>query len=267
MEISQCWRCLRNMFFHLADKIYVVNSLSKPAQSPDINQYSYDNLNEMSLYPTFSHYVKSLIDRYVHNRKVTILIVSEKDFETLMSVYCSRLSLGEDGFNYILSYNNFCENNIEDFCSTISIPSSFAPVFTKSKNEKIYYPWLFPAELCINQIDTDEWARDKYEYFRMYELYARIKDAQFDLVRNNVVIDFDIGHDDQKIKTLYTNKSFIQTVSQYVDTEFLRIALMEYIASNPTYGYNRFNAWKFNYYLADYVKRTGYRIGERYAQN
>lgn len=250
------------MFFHLADKIYIVNKRSQPEKTPDINQVAYTVFKESSvLYPTFSHYVKDIVAKYVKDRKVTLLIVPEDDFENLLSLYISRLSLGVSGFNAMICYSNYCEECVEDFCQTISNQSDFVPTFTQTKSETIRFPDIFPAELCINQIDDCDWARKKYEYFRMYELYAKIKDVQYYMLRHGIQFDFNIGNDDQKIKELYRNEDFLRNISRCIDISFIEQPLKSYVNSNPTFGYNRFNTWKFNWQLAKQLKACGYRIG------
>lgn len=248
------------MFFHLADKIYIVNQSSRAESMPDFLQASYVEYKvEKPLFPTFAHHVKDLLERFVQDRKVTLLIVPDDDFNIILNDWCHYLKLGEEGFNAVIRHSNFCEKYIEDVEKDISRPSDIKVKWEPGgNNTKVRCRKLFPAELCINLIEKEEWAAEKYEYFRMYDLYARIKDKQFELYLRGVTDEYTIGNDDQKIKRLYHDKKFIQQISELVDTDFLRLPLTEYIASRPTLGYNRFNIWKFNWLLADYAKESGY---------
>lgn len=262
MDVDLCWRCLNNMFFHLADKIYIVNYSSKPEKAPDIHQVNYNSYsNDIQLYPTYSIYVKKIINKYVQNRMITLLIVPDEDFKTMLLDYCGFLKLSQKAFEAIISHSLFCETYIEDVDKIISKPSNIRIDWIPYKQRsKIHNPEIFPAELCINQIDECSWALKKYEYFRMYELYSKIKDMQFNQYLNGNIKKSLIKNNDQKIKKLYKNKNFLSNISRDIDVSFLNISIKEYIASRPTLGYNRFNIWKFNWILVNVIQQEGYKI-------
>lgn len=254
------------MFFHLADKLYVVNLLSMPTKESDGIRHAYYNkhtfMEDLKVYPTFSHYVKAMVDQYVENRMVTLLCVEEWILQDLMRLWCGRLGLGEKGFQKLVEHANFCESYIEDVQTTVSFtfdprPPRYAP----EKKEKIRFKEMWPAELCINQLDED-WAREKYEYFRMYDLYARIKENQYELYRKGIVKESPIKENDQAIKELYHDADFLKVVGKEIDLSFLDMDIKDYVMSNQTLGYNRFNTWKFNWALAHHVQETGYKLGE-----
>lgn len=248
------------MFFHLADKLYVVNEESAVPSIPDIKQVHLpDILNELNLFPSFSHFVKSLVDSIVEDRCITLIILPIVTFEDLLNIYCGRLSLGEEAFNIIQSYSSFCENYLEDFAKTISQPYHYNLSYRKDISEKLYFRELWPAELCINQLN-EMWANDKYEYFRMYDFYLKIKEYQLAKIQSDTMFCKEITCDDQSIKDYYRDERFIEKVAQEIDTSFLKISIQEYVDSKPMFGYNRFNAWKYNWPLANYIRRIGYRL-------
>ena len=254
------------MFFHLADKLYVTNLLSMPTKESDgitrIYYYADTFKEDLEIYPTFSHYVKAMIERYVKNREVTLLCTEEWILQELMSLWCGRLNLGKNGFQKLIEHANFCETYVEDAQSTIGYTfNSEILHYQPKKREKIRFKKIWPAELCINQLNED-WVREKYEYFRMYDLYARIKENQYALYRNGTIKESPIKENDQSIKDLYNDVDFLKTISAEIDLSFLSMDIEDYVMKNPTFGYNRFNTWKFNWALAHYVRDTGYKIGE-----
>lgn len=252
------------MFFHLIDKLYIVNESSRPQKTSGILLSEYDSYAEdREVYPFIERLYISLSEGRVRNRMVTILIVPDGDFGAMLLDYCHVLGFGKEEFLLMKEHSDFCERYIEDTEKDVSVPSGVDVEWKEGGRNRVRHPEIFPAEFCINCLDK-EWARKKYEYFRMYDLYARIKECQYEDLRLGKKASLQmIENNDQAIKRLYHDTLFLKAARERIDTSFLDISLEKYIETSPSLGYNRCNAWKYNFRLARHLKGTGYRIDRR----
>lgn len=264
------------MFLHLFRKIYFVDENNKPLLYPDIKQHKLDYENVRKEYPFLKQFYQDLMFQYKPDKTedplIHVFIIPENNWEKAIQDYCNYLGLSYDEYLLLCRHSTFCTRYVDNCGEVMSLDREF-PVIQKNnykfKNKQIRSDFqYFPAEYAINCLDK-EWARNKYEYFRTYELYNEIKKLQVQYYNNNIVMPEILQFfcdNDQTAKALIKNSYFKKEVLNFlVDkidiTEYL-LPIQEYVRRIPNLGYDRFTAFKFNWPLAKHFIKTGYRIDE-----
>ena len=264
------------MFLHLFRKVYFVDKNNTPLLYPDIKQHVLDYKNIRSEYPFLKQFYRDLMFQYKQDKTedplIHIFIISEHDWNDAIQDYCNYLGLSYDEYMLLCNHSIFSTKYVDNCGEIISLNKNF-PIISKEnykfKDKKIKSDFeYFPAEYAINCLDK-KWARDKYEYFRTYELYDEIKELQVKYHNNSIIMPDILQYfcdNDQSAKLLIKDEYFREEVLQFLKdktdiTKYL-LPIKEYVNSISTLGLNRFTAFKFNWPLAKHFIQTGYRIDE-----
>lgn len=257
------------MFLNITNKIYFINKSANPNAMNGISIVDYNNyIDEKLENPTLEILYKSLYKKYVKNKSYTLLVMSDDIWKTAFEDFISYMNLDEKAISLILEHSQL-SSKIWDNCDEI-LGSDKNKIIKNINYVNIYKKKIdlsiFPAEYAINHIN-EEWAKNKYEFFRMYEFYDVIKRYQFDLYRKGFTDDYLnelFKYGDQCIKNIWNNKELkTKIINKYknkINIGFLEMPIEEYVISNSTFGYNQYNAWKYNWKLAKYLRKINYKI-------
>ena len=264
------------MFLHLFRKVYFVDEDNRPLLYPDIKQHELDYSSFRKGYPFLKQFYHDIMFQYKPDGKedplVHIFIISKQDWKQAIQDYCNYLGLSYEEYLLLCRHSTFCTEYVDNCGEIISLNHEF-PIILKEdykfKKKQIKSDFqYFPAEYAINCLDK-EWARNKYEYFRTYEIYNEIKKLQVQYYNDNMpmpsILHF-FCDNDQTAKALIKNPCFKKEVLNFLEskidiTEYL-LPIQEYVNKIPSLGYDRFTAFKFNWPLAKHFMKTGYRIDE-----
>jgi len=275
------------MYIHLFKKIYAVTEKYPPKRWETgtriinfrgfILCQSFTDLRES--FPTtgkfFSWMMKTLKNP---NGGLTFVIMDDQTLSEFMSVYCDYLGISPEMYRSMVYYNRMCLIFMENGDAISSrepgdVGDEYREIFCYFKPEEGTVPKItadfdsYPAELCVNCLDQ-EWARKKFEWFRIYDLYNLVKKVQHKKVRTGNLygqITDRAYENDQSAKEWLDKEKYDEVVDilkneEDCDVTLFEMPLEDYVMSWPEFGYNQYHYFKFNYYLARQVVKEGYRI-------
>lgn len=265
------------MFINLFKKVYLVDENNIPVKTPDISWRYLGNYREAkSEHATLLTFYRELMTNRLPDGRtdsnMILLIVKNEDVNPFMQDYCNYLGLDYEAYSLLIQHSKFCTTYVDN-CNEIMSRDGDFPII--DHKDFIYRPAkirrdfeCFPAEYAINCMDQS-WARKKYNYFRMYDIYNAIKNYQVRAYNEGLEMPelFKKFHtSDQSAKILGN----IQ-VEEDVKREFIRLGLdtslftdvAKYMELNTNFGYAWHTIFKYNKPLVNYLKNVGYRIDEQ----
>lgn len=255
------------MFLQLFKKFYAIDENNIPLAYPDVTITKIDEYN--SSYPFMERFIRDIIDMQWKTKReyplIHLLVFRENNFLLFIRDYCHYLGVTYKEYMLMVQHSNFCANYIDNFHEIICDNRYKTPIMSKeffgtSKKAIRHGYELFPAEFAINCLDK-EWARKKYRYFQVYELYNKIKEYQFECLRTGNEIPKllqKFNDNDQTAKLMMQDNELRTSVEEILGIK--RLTVEDYVNSNPTLGYDRFSGYKYNWLLAKSFKKRGYRI-------
>ena len=266
------------MFFHAFRKVFFVNKSSKPLVYPDVVQHVLEHYKEIKAYdPLLHNTYHDIMFQYnpdhTENPLIHIFLVDDSEWNDVIQDYSNYLGLDYEAYLRICRHSDFCSNYVDNCCETICTVNKCAlisPDDFKIKTKKRVRDYqYFPAEYAINCLDQ-EWAQKKYEYFRTYDIYNQLKHWQTVYYKAELplpkLLEYFIEND-QAAKAILKSSELRKDVLDFllkhgVDIDKYRVPIQEYVDLEPSLGYDRFTFYKFNWPLARYLKKIGYKINE-----
>lgn len=266
------------MFISLFKKMYLVDENNIPIKTPDISwRYLGDYQEAKREHATLLTFYRELMTNRLPDGRtdsnMILLIVKEKDVNQFMQDYGNYLGLDYEAYSLLIQHSKFCTKYIDN-CNEIMSRDGDFPII--SRKDFIYKPKkirrdyeCFPAEYAINCLDQP-WARKKYNYFRMYDIYNMIKKYQVQAYNEGLGIPalFKKFHTSDQSAKLLGNIHIEEETKQ----EFIRLGLdaslftddvVEYLKLKTNFGYTKHTIFKYNKPLTNYLKKEGYRIDEQ----
>lgn len=267
------------MFINIFKKTYLVNKTEVAINTTDLFiQEIKDYKNLKSEFPTL---IKLYLDIYNSYNKINddrILIINDNEFLSFINDWSNLLNLNSFSINLIINhslfhtqYNDECQrliSNYDTFSKNFNIESIILDKPFCNKNKINKYLDFFPIEYLINYINED-WCIKKFEYFRIKELYLKIRELQLSLYNmntNDIYLNkiFNNSSDNIIIDSISNNKKILQEIKShilnkhYFDIKFLNLPILDYILK-PNYSYNFGMSWKFNFKLLHYLYNINYK--------
>lgn len=261
------------MFMPLVSKVYMVNESSKGVWGRDMRYHDLgDYRHELSSFPTFESFCVWLTSLREERGGHTILIVKDEDFNQLAIDYLTALGLGYDEYVLIRNHSDFCTHYCDNVNELISRYDDAMPMPTREdfdvKVRRIRGHFeIFPAEYAINCLDQ-EWARKKFQHFRMLTLHDIIKEFQVKEYQSTGKLTAfpEIGADHIDARQLRDESCFNSALKKLeaagIDTAQFYLPLEDWAAATLSAGYNRYSSFKFSSPLMRHLKERGYRIDE-----
>lgn len=259
------------MFMPLVNKMYMVNESSKGIWGRDMRYHELGNYrHELSSFPTFESFCVWLTSLREKRGGHTVLIVKDEDFNRLAIDYLVALGLGYDEYVLIRNHSNFCTHYCDNVNELISRFDETVPMperedfNVKMRSIRGHYE-IFPAEYAINCLDK-EWARKKFQFFRMLTLHEIIKEFQVKEYQSTGVLTAfpEIGADHIDARQLLDEDRFNSALKKLesagVNTAQFYLSLKEWAATTLNAGYNRYSSFKFNSPLMRHLHEKGYKI-------
>ena len=258
------------MFARTFGKVYVVNESSLPKGDFKYITKTPVTLYKKNEYPTLETYYRHLSRSKDSN--ITIIPFRDNEFNSFMLDYCNLLGLNYEAYLAIVKHSNFCclyEDNCQE---TISLPgpTPLIPEELFILSNKKFDAKFYPAEIAINHLDIP-WVQQKYEWFRIYDIYQLIKNIQFELYKMDLEIPEVLSifnSSDQSAKQLF-NKEIYSKVKNYfsfvgIDTSLFYMPIEDYTLSLiNSFGYTNQTMSHFNWSLARELRRQNFKIDER----
>lgn len=258
------------MFARAFGKVYVVNESSLPK-----GDFKYITKTSVVSYkknefPTLETYYKHLSN--LKDSNITIVPFWDNDFNLFILDYCNLLGLNYEAYLAIVKHSNFCclyEDNCQE---TISLPGfmNLIPKELFIPSNKRFDAKFYPAEIVINHLNIP-WVKQKYEWFRIYDIYQLIKNTQFELYKMDLKIPEIISifnSSDQSAKQLF-NREIYDRVKNYfsfvgIDTSLFYMPIEDYAFSLiNSFGYTNQTMSHFNWSLARELKKQNFKIDAR----
>lgn len=266
------------VFINLFKKIYLVDEANIPNRAPDIDWRYLNNYRELkkehaTLRTLYRELMTNILPDGTTNSAMILLIVKQADINMFIQDYCNYLGLDYEAYSLLIKHSKFCTKFIDNCNEVISRNGSF-PVISKKdyvyKPQRIVYDLeFFPAEYAINCINKSL-GQNKYNYFRIYDIYNMIKEYQIKAYRIGLPVPeiFERFNTSDQSAKIMGNIQIEEKVKQEfiklgLDTSLFTRDVSEYIKLNTYFGYNKYTIFKFNLQLARYLKKVGYRIDER----
>lgn len=266
------------MFFHAFRKVFFVNKSSRPLVYPDIVQHTLNNYKEIkSCDPLLHNTYRDIMFQYnldhTENPLIHIFLVDDSEWNNVIQDYINYLGLDYEAYLRICKHSDFCSSYIDNCCETISAIGECKTIpfkdFKIKIKKNVHNYQYFPAEYAINCLDQ-EWAQIKYEYFRTYDIYNQLKHWQTVYYKAELPLPQLLRYfleNDQAAKAISRSSDLRKDVLDFlfehgVDTNKYRAPIQEYVNMEPDLGYDRFTFYKFNWPLARYLKKIGYKINE-----
>lgn len=276
------------MFIHLFDKIYAVTE-KHPPKRWETGTYFINFRGFTLYYKSFKDFKESFVttEKFFSwmmdtlknpNGGLTFVIMDDETLSEFMTVYCDYLGISPEMYRNMVYYNGLCMifmENGDTISSTkpAEVEAGYREVFCYFKPEEGINPKIttgfehYPAELCVNCLDQ-KWARKKFEWFRIYDLYNLVKKVQQRKIRTGYLYGqiMEKEYEDDRCAKAWLDKEKYDEVVDILkseegcDTALFEMPLEDYVTSWPEFGYNQYHYFKFNYYLARQVLKEGYRI-------
>ena len=264
------------MFVHMFNNVYFVNKSSDPEKKiyGYITFDTIDDYNELKKdYRALENMYNSLsVKARISNRHngVHIFLLSDNDFIKAISDYCSLLKLDHGAINKMIEHSDNCELYMES-CDDISkynknVLFHEGNFSIRDSDIQLRSLDIYPPELFINCLDNST-AIKKFTKLRLAELYELVKNLQYKCLRENLEFFEELRlfvYNTESMLLLYNPDIFENMINLLnnlgMDTTKFTCPLEEYFDMDPTFGYNQYNIFKYNYPLAKYLKKTGYKI-------